>query len=128
MNKSGATSGPIEDICYARVGHDALWLWFGLSRASWLTMPRTLMHAMPDDWQMRMAQLCAEWDDHWSFPDDCPDARVMAVDGNRFTKWPDELLNYRHPSKGIIDRYKTVHIEPTAEDLAKIAEIMGKGA
>lgn len=38
-------------------GYDALWGWFGLSRASFLVLPRVLMHEMPDDWQLRMAAL-----------------------------------------------------------------------
>ena len=25
--------------------------WFGLSYASWLTMPRVMMEAMPEEWQ-----------------------------------------------------------------------------
>lgn len=33
------------------IGENALWLWFGLSRASWLTLPRVLMHEMPDEWR-----------------------------------------------------------------------------
>ena len=36
---------------YPNKGCDDLWEWFGLSRASWLTMPRILMHEMP-------AELC----------------------------------------------------------------------
>src|SRR5574341_1370059 len=48
-----------------RPGHEELWTWFGLSYAGWLTLPRVMMHEMPDDWQMRMAQLLREWDEAW---------------------------------------------------------------
>lgn len=87
-------------------GKDRLWLWFGLSRSSWLTMPRVMMHQMPDHWQSRMADLCEEWDEHWD-SSDMPSPRVIAVDNNgRFTKWPAQLLDYRHPCRGIIDRMR----------------------
>jgi hypothetical protein len=86
-------------------GRERLWLWFGLSRASWLTMPRVMMHAMSDDWQRRMAELCEEWDATWSV-DDTPTPHVSAKDRGRFTAWPDWVLNYRHPDHDEIARRK----------------------
>lgn len=94
-------------------GHDALWNWFGCTYASWLTMPRVMMHAMPDDWQARMAQLCEEWSDAWD-SGDLPSPQVQAVDdAGRFTKWPHYLLNYRHPDWAAIERLRT---HPVQED------------
>lgn len=86
-------------------GHDRLWRWFGLSRASWLTMPRVMMHAMPDDWQERMAALCEEWDAKWD-TSSMPDTKVSAVDPrtNRFMKFPNWLLNYRHPDRYLLQK------------------------
>jgi len=43
-------------------GYDKLWSWFGLSYASFLTLPRVMMHEMPDEWQGKMADLLEEWD------------------------------------------------------------------
>lgn len=83
-------------------GYQRLWLWFGLSRASWLTLPRVLMHEMPDDWQERMAVLLEEWDDEHSRLVDTPDTFVSAKRGRRFCKFPSWLLNYRHPDVAII--------------------------
>ena len=54
---------------YKPRGRERLWAWFGLTYASWLTMPRVMMHAMPEDWQDRMAQLCEEWDAAWDTRD-----------------------------------------------------------
>ena len=83
-------------------GHDRLWLWFALGRASWLTMPRVMMHAMPDDWQERMAALCEEWDAKWE-TDDMPTPSVSARGaGNRWVKWPNWVLNYRHPDRAAL--------------------------
>lgn len=84
-------------------GYQRLWLWFGLSRASFLTLPRVLMHAMTDDWQGRMAALLEDY--YKQFPAgagvDC-DAKVIASKNGRFVKWPDWVLNYRHPDRAAI--------------------------
>lgn len=84
-------------------GHDRLWGWFGLSYASWLTIPRVLMHAMPDDWQDRMAQLLCEFDETFPGKDAFPTPHVSAREGTRFTRWPEWLLRYRHPDTAAID-------------------------
>jgi len=85
-----------------KTGHSKLWDWFGLSYASWLTLPRVLMHEMPDDWQERMADLLREFDDTWD-SGDMPQSHVSARRGNRYAKWPSWLLNYRHPDKSEIE-------------------------
>jgi len=36
---------------YEPHGRERLWNWFGCSRASWLTMPRVMMHAMEWRWK-----------------------------------------------------------------------------
>lgn len=81
-----------------RPGYDALWLWFGLSRSSFLTLPRVLMHEMPDQWQADMARLLKDFDE--TFPNTPAGATV--VKPNRGA-WPDWLLNYRRPQKAEID-------------------------
>jgi hypothetical protein len=83
-----------------RTGHEALWLWFGLSYASWLTLPRVLMHEMPDEWQKRMAELLREWDETWDIKK-MPqlEMAVTMKHGGRFVKAPEWLTNYRHPDR-----------------------------
>ena len=81
-----------------RKGYDKLWLWFGLSRASWLTLPRIMMHEMPDEWQDKMADLLNEFDEKWD-SQDMPEPYVSAKKNGAFTRWPQWLLNYRHPDK-----------------------------
>lgn len=83
-------------------GHEALWMWFGLSRASWLTIPRVLMHGMPDAWQADMARLLNEYEQ--AYPNQ-PDllSRVQVTDLNgKLVKTPEWLVNYRHPDRGMI--------------------------
>jgi hypothetical protein len=80
----------------AQSGYDRLWGWFGLSRASWLTMPRVVMHKMPDDWQKRMAVLLEEFNDgfpHW--PD--IETHVVGKRHGKFARMPEWLCNYRRP-------------------------------
>lgn len=87
-------------------GYDRLWLWFGLSRASFLVLPRVLMHEMPDKWQTQMAKLLEEYDE--TFPNTpAPVAYVMGRRNNRFAAWPDWLLNYRRPDKSAVDHART---------------------
>ena len=90
-DKIAGSSGVVE-----RTGEDALWLWFGLSHASWLAIPRVLMHEMPDAWQAKMAQLLAEYDA--AYPNQ-PDlgTRVQVTKNGKLTRTPDWLIDYRHP-------------------------------
>lgn len=81
-----------------RKGHDRLWLWFSCSKASWLTIPRSMMHEMPDEWQDKMSSLLEEWDDTWD-SSDMPVPTVIARGKKSMTKWPDWVVNYRHPDK-----------------------------
>lgn len=76
--------------------------WFNLSYASWLTLPRVLMEAMPDDWQARMAELLNEYGE--TFPNQ-PDigTRVQVIDPKgRLISTPQWLINYRHPDQSRI--------------------------
>lgn len=88
-----------------REGYNKLWSYFGLSRASWLTLPRVMCHAMPDEWQRKMAELMEEWDDTWvNQPDFTP--YVNLKQDNKFTKTPEWLLNYRHPNEKVLESMK----------------------
>jgi len=60
---------------------------------------------MPDDWQMRMAELLEEWDETWD-SHDMPNPMVVAHNGKKFARWPEWLLNYRHPQKDEIDKLR----------------------
>jgi hypothetical protein len=82
-----------------------LWLWFGLSYSSWLTLPRAMMHEMPQEWQEKMAELLFQWDETWD-TGDTPTPYVVARQGNKFAKWPEWVMNYRHPDKQTIDAHR----------------------
>lgn len=76
-----------------------LHLWFGLSYAAFLVMPRVAMMQMPEEWQEKMAELLNQYDetiDTAAFG--VKGCRVNALTGDgKLMKMPEELLNYRHP-------------------------------
>lgn len=89
-------------------GQQKLWGWFGLSYASFLTLPRVLMHEMPDEWQSKMADLLHEYEDEFCNRGDMPGSRVQAVRDGKLTKWPEWLLRYRRPDKVEIEAVRSM--------------------
>jgi hypothetical protein len=79
------------------VGHAALSLWFELSYAQFLTVPRLVLEAMPDEWQGKLAALMEELDAtiDWRPRDGRYYVRLRDANG-RFTEAP--LWNYRYGS------------------------------
>ena len=87
-------------------GYDALWLWFGLSRASFVTLPRVLVHEMPDEWQAKMAALLNEYDAAYRGWPEGMGTRVQVTQDRKVAKTPDWLINYRHPNRAAIERLR----------------------
>lgn len=85
-----------------RPGRDALWELFGLSYASWLTIPRILMHDMPDEWQAQMAKLIGEFMAAYDWCDF--DIAVTAKRDGKFAPLPEwaSRENYRHPTEAVL--------------------------
>lgn len=79
-------------------------LWFGLSHASFLVLPRVAMEAMPQEWKEKMAELLNEYDETIDVSAYGVHSCFVTVkdENNRFMKMPEELINYRHPSKETI--------------------------
>lgn len=84
--------------------------YFGLSYASWLTLPRVLMEAMPDDWKRGMARLLHEYEDTYTNqPEYGTTVRVTV--GGQLAPTPEWLINYRHPDWAMIDQVRGVKTE-----------------
>lgn len=92
-------------------GYNKLWVWFSLSRASFLTLPRVMMHDMPDEWQLKMAELLEEWDETWS--DDINSYPVVKLydDDEKEIDMPFWLQNYRRPDKDKLASIKRANNE-----------------
>jgi len=83
-------------------GADDLHGWFGLSYANYLTLPRSLMRSMPDEWQGRMAALLREMGE--MFPGYQQEGTYIVQlrdDAGWFV--PDRLAPYRYPDRGYIE-------------------------
>lgn len=100
MNANETTSIP------CKAGEHRLWVYFGLSYAAWLTLPRVMMHAMPDEWQEKMAKLLEEWDETWC---NMPDlgTRVQTTKAGKLCAVPDYLKSYRHPDRDALSTMRT---------------------
>lgn len=92
------------------MNNDSLQTWFGLSYASWLTIPRVLMQEMPDEWQEKMAELLFQYDEAMANIHSDYEGLTIHVslkkDG-RFCRIPSELTNYRRPSQKFNGRVLT---------------------
>ena len=63
--------------------------WFGLTDANYLTIPRSLLQSMPDEWQGRFVACLREMDDTFRHVEWPASYRVMAVDeSGKFTRDP----------------------------------------
>ena len=69
-----------------KIGYEKLWQWFGSSRASFLVIPRVLMHEMPDEWQSKMADLLDEYDNAFDTSDVCDSVNISAKTKGKFSK------------------------------------------
>ena len=78
--------------------------WFGLSYASFLTLPRVLMEAMPQEWQDRMAELLYEYSDAVKNPPSLGTRVQITGEGDKLVKTPEWIINYRHPDISVIDQ------------------------
>lgn len=82
-------------------------LWFELSYAQYLTVPRSVMQAMPLEWQKRMAVCLAELDEtiDWRPKEGRYWVRLKDDKGRYLT---DPLQEYRHPLPGTIKFFEVV--------------------
>ena len=71
-------------------------LWFSLSYASWLVLPRVALQSMSEDWQDKFFTLVEELFDRVKFPVGYEelDFSVTAKRGSKFVR--HDLPGYRH--------------------------------
>lgn len=77
---------------------------FGLSYASWLTLPRVFLNDIPDEWKKQFTELLEQLEDRYPNAPNMSN-RVMLVDASgKFRKTPKELINYRRPDRDFLKR------------------------
>jgi len=69
--------------------------WFGLSRASWLTVPRIVLESMPIEWQHKFTNLLMEMNTTFDWKPDDMSFQVSAKVDNKFVRMPYLLSDYR---------------------------------
>lgn len=69
--------------------------WFGLTYSSFLVMHRSVLQAMPQDFQRRLVALLEELEGTVDTAQIPGEFWVRAHKGNRFI--PDPFVNYRYP-------------------------------
>lgn len=87
----------VADDPLARGSVDDVHGWFGLTYASYLTVPRAVLQAMPADWQARFVALMNEVDDtfDWMTPDCHYEVKLRHDPTGQY--FHDGLSNYRYP-------------------------------
>lgn len=96
---------------------DKLSLWFELSYAQFLTVPRLVMESMPDEWQDKMAALLEELDDTFDWRPRSGKYWVRLKDAQgRFADAP--LNDYRHGSCEHLRIPRTTSDESLGDDVA----------
>lgn len=92
----------VERIHRNNTGH--IHHWFGLTYASYLTLPRSLMQAMPGPWQLRFVELMEEFEGTFDYLGSDHSYSVQlrqqvdTVGGEDvYEDLDDPLANYRYP-------------------------------
>ena len=84
--------------------HDShVHLWFGLTYASYLVLPRSLLQEMPVEWQKRFVDCLKEMGETFEQENDNY-AVNLRDDNGRFIK--DPLSQYRRPDRDAIERFR----------------------
>jgi hypothetical protein len=79
---------------------DAIHGWFSLSYASYLVMPRSVLQAMPQEWQVQFVAMLDELQEKYGHLIDTLEYAVKRTD----VKGPDPLANYRYPIQELLPR------------------------
>ncbi len=76
--------------------------WFGLTYSSYLVLPRSLLQAMPHEWQERFVACLDELREEWDSSRIKSNYSVyLRGDDGRYVR--DPLANYRHPNRELIE-------------------------
>jgi hypothetical protein len=79
--------------------------WFGLTYASYLTLPRSILQAMPAAWQHEFVRLLDQLSAEYTAPIDTHTRyAVLLRDGRGRFRGHDPLRHYRYPDRGAIER------------------------
>lgn len=107
VNEARLTVGDLraflaEETTPLQMDDEAISAWFELTYAQYLTVPRSILEAMPAGWQARMAECLQELDETFDWRPKEGRYWCRLKDGNgRFVD--DPLMNYRRPQRDYIE-------------------------
>jgi hypothetical protein len=85
----------------SKIDKQDIHLWFSLSYAQYLTVPRSVLEAMPLEWQHKFTALLNELDETIDWRPASGRYWVKLKDGNgRYVK--DRFMEYRRPDRDFI--------------------------
>ncbi len=82
--------------------HEPVHAWFELTYAQYLTVPRSILEAMPTEWQRRFVACLEEMGETFDWLPKDGQYFVQMKDGRR-RFLSDRLMNYRHPDYEYIE-------------------------
>lgn len=79
---------------------------FGLTYASFVVLPRTVLMDMPIEWQEKFIELMDELNDTFDYEEKLQmDIEVSVKKNNKYAKMPEWIYKYRHPQhKDILEK------------------------
>lgn len=116
----GTTNRSDMGDCDVRCYDGPVHLWFELSYAQYLTVPRLALQSMPEEWQERFAKCLNELDDRLDWRPKSGRYWVKLKGGNgKYVR--DPLADYRH--KPLLE-LKPILPPPTQEEIDKVRKIL----
>lgn len=88
---------------------EAVHEWFELSYAQYLTIPRSVLQSMPDEWQERFVACLKELDETIDWRPESGsryfvDLRIIKDDGGRGVRVHDPLMDYQRGRRRVFAR------------------------
>jgi hypothetical protein len=100
------------------IGNQRLHKWFDSNNSSWLTLPRTLIYSMSDEWQLKMARLLEEYDETYDWSNYNYKTRVQTLkEDGKSIRAPEWLTNYKHLDHEFIETIKKTELEKKKKEL-----------
>lgn len=89
----------------AKVKDEYIHIWFGLSYAQYLTIPRSVLQSMSEEWQQKFTKLLNELDEtiDWR-PESGRYWVILKDDKGRYVK--DPLMDYQRGRRNLLPTYK----------------------
>ena len=104
-----------DSLLRDQAGPGELARWFGMSKASWICVPRVLAGAMAPGWQADMARLLRYMDEEFPgnpLATNNIELNVAAKSKGKFARLPEALTDYRNPRQNVLQAWRQGQSQP----------------